>query len=94
MAPRLAAVGPDDLLLTITKGDMFSDTVFDALFRRAKVENIAIHGFRSSFRDWAGDETDFPREVIEAVLGHLVAAGAFQTVKNLACHGPKPRSIL
>ena len=26
------------------------------------------HGFRSSFRDWAGEETDHPREVIEAAL--------------------------
>ena len=72
LAPRLAAVGPDDLLFTNTKGGMFSDMVFDALFKRAKVEDITTHGFRSSFRDWAGDETDFPREVIEAALAHLV----------------------
>ena len=31
------------------------------------------HGFRSSFRDWAAEETDHPREVIEAALGHAVA---------------------
>ncbi|MDV2984193.1 UNVERIFIED_CONTAM: integrase arm-type DNA-binding domain-containing protein [Methylobacteriaceae bacterium AG10] len=72
LAPRLAAVGPVDLLFTNTKGGMFSDMVFDALFKRAKVEGITTHGFRSSFRDWAGDETDFPREVIEAALAHLV----------------------
>lgn len=72
LAPRLAAVGTDDLLFTNTKGGMFSDMVFDALFKRAKVEGITTHGFRSSFRDWAGDETDFPREVIEAALAHLV----------------------
>ena len=30
------------------------------------------HGFRSSFRDWAGEETDHPREVIEAALPHVV----------------------
>ena len=30
------------------------------------------HGFRSSFRDWAGEETDHPREVIEAALTHVV----------------------
>lgn len=72
LAPRLAAVGPEDLLFTNTKGGMFSDMVFDALFKRAKVEDVTTHGFRSSFRDWAGDETDFPREVIEAALAHLV----------------------
>ncbi len=30
------------------------------------------HGFRSWFRDWAGEETDHPREVIEAALAHVV----------------------
>ena len=30
------------------------------------------HGFRSSFRDWAAEETDCPREVIEAALAHVV----------------------
>lgn len=35
-------------------------------------DKISVHGFRSSFRDWAGDKTDFPREVIEAALGHAV----------------------
>ena len=30
------------------------------------------HGFRSSFRDWAAEQTDHPREVIEAALAHVV----------------------
>ena len=30
------------------------------------------HGFRSSFRDWASEETDHPREVVEAALAHVV----------------------
>ena len=30
------------------------------------------HGFRSSFRDWAAEGTDHPREVIEAALAHVV----------------------
>ncbi len=30
------------------------------------------HGFRSSFRDWAAEETDYPREVVEAALAHVV----------------------
>ena len=30
------------------------------------------HGFRSSFRDWAAEETDHPREVVEAALAHRV----------------------
>ena len=30
------------------------------------------HGFRSSFRDWAAEQTDHPREVIEAALAHVI----------------------
>ena len=31
-----------------------------------------VHGFRSSFRDWAGNETSFPREICESALAHSV----------------------
>ena len=36
--------------------------------------NIAAvpHGFRSTFRDWAAEETNHPREVVEAALAHMV----------------------
>jgi integrase len=33
---------------------------------------FTVHGFRSTFRDWAGDKTHFPREVAEAALAHAV----------------------
>ena len=36
-----------------------------------KVDAIP-HGFRSSFRDWAAEDTDHPREVVEAALAHVV----------------------
>jgi integrase len=44
----------------------------EMLLRRMKVESATVHGFRSSFRDWAGDKTSFPREVAEAALAHAV----------------------
>jgi len=34
--------------------------------------DATVHGFRSSFRDWAGDETPFPRETVETALAHAV----------------------
>lgn len=40
--------------------------------RRAGGGAFTVHGFRSSFRDWAGDETTTPREVAEAALAHAV----------------------
>lgn len=45
---------------------------FDMLMRRMEVDQYTVHGFRSAFRDWAGDETDFPREVAEQALAHRV----------------------
>lgn len=39
----------------------------EMLLRRQKQE-ITVHGFRSNFRDWAGEETEFAREVVEAAL--------------------------
>jgi len=48
-----------------------SNMAFEMLLRRAKSEFTA-HGFRSSFRDWAGNETSFARELAEAGLAHAV----------------------
>jgi integrase len=42
------------------------------LLGRMKIDDVTPHGFRSSFRDWAGEETDHPREVAEAALAHQV----------------------
>lgn len=42
------------------------------LLRRLGRGDITVHGFRSSFRDWAGEKTHFPREVAEAALAHVV----------------------
>jgi integrase len=52
-------------------GQALSDMSLSAVLRRLKVE-ATIHGFRSSFRDWAGDATEFPREIAEAALAHVV----------------------
>jgi integrase len=42
------------------------------VLRRMGIKGITVHGFRSAFRDWAGNETAFPREVAEAALAHLI----------------------
>ena len=48
-----------------------SNMAFEMLLRRINSPYTA-HGFRSSFRDWAGDKTTFPREVAEAALAHAI----------------------
>jgi integrase len=51
-------------------GKPISDMSMTAVLRRMERANITVHGFRSTFRDWAGETTGFPREVIEAALAH------------------------
>ncbi len=41
------------------------------LLKRMKRQDITVHGFRSSFRDWAAEQTSYPREVAEACLAHI-----------------------
>ena len=53
------------------RGQPLSDMALEAVLRRAKVD-VTIHGFRSSFRDWAGDSTAFARDVVEAALAHAI----------------------
>ena len=42
------------------------------LLKRMKADQYTPHGFRSAFRDWAGDATSFPRDVAEQALAHRV----------------------
>lgn len=49
-----------------------SNMVFLQLLKRMDLPDLTAHGFRSTFRDWAGEQTAFPREVAEAALAHVV----------------------
>jgi len=49
-----------------------SDMSLTVLMRRMEVKAVP-HGLRSSFRDWVGEETSYPREVAEMALAHVVA---------------------
>jgi integrase len=42
------------------------------ILRRMGREDLTVHGFRSTFRDWAAERTAFPREVAEAALAHAI----------------------
>ena len=52
-------------------GKPFANTAMSELLRELNVAAVP-HGFRSSFRDWAAEEINHPREVIEAALAHVV----------------------
>lgn len=64
--------GADDLVFEseMRPGKPISDMSMAAVLRRMERGDVTVHGFRSSFRDWAGETSSFPREVIEAALAH------------------------
>ena len=53
------------------RGKPLSNMVFLMMLRRMELE-ITAHGFRSSFRDWAAEETTFPDFVVEKALAHAI----------------------
>ena len=91
--PRMAGT---DLIFPNSKNDVLSDMTLTAVIRRMDERNtkdgnkgwrdssgkiITAHGFRSTFRDWAGETTAYPREVIEHALAHQLkdkAEAAYQ----------------
>jgi integrase len=58
-----------------------SNMAFEMLLRRIGSPYTA-HGFRSSFRDWAGNETHFPREIAEHALAHVIGDKAEQAYRR------------
>jgi integrase len=63
-------------------GKPLSNTAMEMLLRRMDQDDVTVHGFRSAFRDWAGNETHFPREVAEAALAHVVGDKAEQAYRR------------
>jgi integrase len=49
-----------------------SNMAMAAVLKRMKRDDITVHGFRSCFRDWAGEVSSFPNEVCEMALAHAV----------------------
>ena len=49
-----------------------SGAAFERLLERMKVEDATPHGFRSTFRDWVGEVSDFSTDLAEAALAHTV----------------------
>ncbi|WP_075213901.1 tyrosine-type recombinase/integrase [Mongoliimonas terrestris] len=71
---QLADLGsvPDHYVFPGSKpGRPLSVMALDMVLRRMHVD-VTVHGFRSAFRDWCGEETVFAREVAEAALAHVV----------------------
>ena len=72
-APLREHAGPDALIFPGARvGRPLSDMSLTAVLRRMGRGELTAHGFRSTFRDWCGEATAFPREVAEAALAHAL----------------------
>jgi len=58
---------PNDLT-----SDQLSENAMLALLKRMGFGHITVHGFRSTFKDWASETTDFPDDLSEAALAHRI----------------------
>lgn len=54
------------------EGKPLSDMSLTAVLRRMERNEITVHGFRSSFRDWAAESTGYPNEMVEMALAHTI----------------------
>lgn len=61
----------NDLVFPAPRGGKLSDMALTALMRRMNAEAVP-HGFRSTFRDWAGEQTNYPRDLAEQALAHVL----------------------
>ena len=63
--------GANPLVFPSVRGKRMNALVLSGLLKRLEIPAVP-HGFRSTFRDWAAEETNHPREVVEAALAHIV----------------------
>ena len=63
--------GDEELVFPTVRGKALDAKVLSKLVRDLGIAAVP-HGFRSSFRDWASERTNHPREVMEAALAHAV----------------------
>jgi integrase len=55
------------------RGNVMSDATLSKVLRDTGEQSATVHGFRSSFRDWAAECTAIPGEAVEAALAHTIA---------------------
>jgi integrase len=68
--PRLK---DNNLIFPAPRGGQLSDMSLTAVLKRIGRRDLTQHGFRSTFREWAGETTSYQREVIEHALTHQLA---------------------
>jgi integrase len=64
--------GDEHVFLGAQRGGGLSNMALAAVLKRMGRDQITVHGFRSTFRDWAAESTNHPREVAEQTLAHTL----------------------
>jgi integrase len=65
-----------------TRNKPLSNMAMEMILRRMNIQAATVHGFRSSFRDWAGNVSNFPREITETALAHVIGDKAEQAYRR------------
>jgi integrase len=65
---------PSPMTLPKAQAKPMSNMAMAAVLKRMKRGDVTVHGFRSTFRDWAAERTNFPAEVAEMALAHAVGS--------------------
>jgi integrase len=79
---ELRGVSQGEFIFANSKGGPLSDMAMLMLLRRMGRDDITVHGFRSTFRDWAFERSNFQREIVEAALAHAVGDKAEAAYKR------------
>jgi integrase len=80
---RLAESRTGDFVFPGRRKDRpLSDMAMQMTLRWMRADAVTVHGFRSSFRDWAGNVTHYPRDLIETALAHVVGDRAEQAYRR------------
>jgi integrase len=74
---NLRAARTCDYVFSSPRGSKsLSHVAMAKVMHRLQIAGPTVHGFRSAFRDWAGNETHFAREIAEAALAHVIGDAA------------------
>jgi integrase len=73
---RMHALRENDYVFPGDQRVTLSNMVLPKLLQRMGRDDLTVHGFRSTFRDWAAERTNFPNEVVEMALAHAIAGKA------------------
>jgi hypothetical protein len=66
--------GSGSVFISQRRGGRMSDTTLSAVLKRMGRGELTVHGFRSTFRDWAAEATGHPNHVVEMALAHTIGS--------------------